>query len=162
MSALAPILSQGFDVELAGDHVIVSPASRLTDDLRAYIRDHKPEILRELHLVESALVGICRDYPIAPAEVLARMSSEDTEDWESGVITSEGLRSFVSLLVDIDTRSRGEIPETYTAVTYCRGCGPVPIFPGAPDEVAGCPWCWNRAAGQQVPGATIEEQANDA
>lgn len=50
-------------------------------------------------------------------------------------------------------RERGEIPEHYTAVTVCRHCGPVPIFPGAPGEVEGCPWCFNRTSGRPVPRA---------
>lgn len=157
MSAVATIIEQGFKIQPQGDRLLVSPASRLTDELRDFIRQHRPEILREL-----ALVDLCQDYPITPTEVLGRMTAQDIEDWESGIVTLEGLQSFIALLVDIDSRSRGEIPEHYTAVTRCRGCGPVWIYPGAPDEVAGCPWCWNRAAGKQVPGATIEGNKNDA
>ena len=41
-------------------------------------------------------------------------------------------------------RERGEVPAHYTATTTCRHCGPVPIFEGVQEQVAGCPWCFNR------------------
>ncbi len=43
-------------------------------------------------------------------------------------------------------RERGEVPPHYTATTLCAGCGPVPIWPGAPEHVLACPWCFNRVA----------------
>ena len=48
---------------------------------------------------------------------------------------------------------RGEIPDHYTATTDCRSCGTVPIFPGLPLKVDGCPWCLNRVDGRPVPRA---------
>lgn len=39
---------QGFRLTPAGDHIIVEPASRLTDELRLMIRASKPELLRVL------------------------------------------------------------------------------------------------------------------
>ena len=50
-------------------------------------------------------------------------------------------------------RERGEVPPHYTESTVCRGCGLVPIFPGVPEHVDGCPWCWNRVAGNPMPRA---------
>lgn len=54
-------------------------------------------------------------------------------------------------------RERGEVPAHYTAVTVCEHCGPVPIFQGVPEKVAGCPWCFNRIRGLTVPKATKDE-----
>jgi len=48
-------------------------------------------------------------------------------------------------------RETGTVPAHYIAITICAGCGPVPIFEGAPATVLGCPWCLNRAAGRPVP-----------
>ncbi len=48
-------------------------------------------------------------------------------------------------------RERGEVPAHYTATTTCKHCGPVPIFPGVPATVLGCPWCFNRVQGLPVP-----------
>lgn len=48
MTASAPLRSQGFDITAKDGRLIVAPASRLTDDLRAYIHQHKAAILAEL------------------------------------------------------------------------------------------------------------------
>jgi hypothetical protein len=48
-------------------------------------------------------------------------------------------------------RERGIVPAHYTASTTCAHCGPVLIFPGAPERVLSCPWCFNRVAGRPVP-----------
>lgn len=50
-------------------------------------------------------------------------------------------------------REAGIVPAHYTATTECRGCGPVPIFPGCPPGVDACPWCVNRSRGLPVPSA---------
>ena len=56
-----------------------------------------------------------------------------------------------ALLAIMRMRERGEVPDHYTATTTCTRCGPVPIFPGVPDKVQGCPWCLNRHAGKPIP-----------
>lgn len=48
-------------------------------------------------------------------------------------------------------REHGKIPNHYTAVTVCKHCGQIPIFPGVPAKVKDCPWCLNRLAGRPVP-----------
>lgn len=48
-------------------------------------------------------------------------------------------------------REAGQIPDGYTAQTRCDGCGPVPIWSGAPAQVLGCPWCLERAQGRPIP-----------
>lgn len=50
-----------------------------------------------------------------------------------------------------DMRSRGIVPDHYSATTECKRCGPVPIFEGCPPEVNGCPWCLNRIKGLPIP-----------
>ena len=54
-----------------------------------------------------------------------------------------------------EMRSRGEVPSNYTAVTKCLRCGPVPIWEGAPAEMLGCPWCFNRREGWPMPGGDV-------
>lgn len=56
--------------------------------------------------------------------------------------------------VDRD-REAGRVPASYTVVTDCRRCGPVPIFPGCPPEALGCPWCTNRRRGLPVPRVAV-------
>ncbi len=58
----------------------------------------------------------------------------------------------VAKMVEIaEMRERGQIPSHYTSTTTCKHCGPVPIWPGCPPEVLGCPWCMNRHMGLPVP-----------
>lgn len=47
-------------------------------------------------------------------------------------------------------REAGQAPDGYTSQTHCQGCGPVPIWPGAPARVLGCPWCLVRAQGRPI------------
>ena len=49
---------------------------------------------------------------------------------------------------------RGEVPDHYTVTTTCAHCGPVPIFPGLPEKVQGCPWCLARIRGVTIPRAS--------
>ena len=51
-------------------------------------------------------------------------------------------------------RAAGIAPDHYAASTVCDGCGPVPIWHGAPATVRGCPWCNNRIAGLPIPKPT--------
>ena len=45
---LAEVRRRGIELEPSGDRILVRPASRLDDHLRAEIRRHKPELLRLL------------------------------------------------------------------------------------------------------------------
>lgn len=56
-------------------------------------------------------------------------------------------------------REQGRVPKHYTAQTQCHGCGPVPIFPGAPRVVLSCPWCFNRVRGLPIPRMKRNETA---
>ena len=48
-------------------------------------------------------------------------------------------------------RERGEVPSHYTEKTQCPQCGLVPIFPGVPERVDACVWCFNRVKGLPIP-----------
>jgi hypothetical protein len=61
------------------------------------------------------------------------------------------LATFAHAVAIRKMRERGEIPPHYTQQATCAHCGPVWLWPGAPDYVQGCPWCLNRAAGKPVP-----------
>ncbi len=56
---LRQLYAAGVRLELQGDRLSASPASRLTDDLRALIRGHKPELiayLTEAHRTTAELI----------------------------------------------------------------------------------------------------------
>ena len=59
----------------------------------------------------------------------------------------------------IEMRERGIVPDHYTSETECKHCGPVPIFPGCPPQVDGCPWCFNRLRGLPMPEVVNEMKA---
>lgn len=43
------------------------------------------------------------------------------------------------------------VPPDYTQAALCRGRGPVWLWPGGPDRVFACPWCFRRKAGKAIP-----------
>ena len=63
----------------------------------------------------------------------------------------ENAHDFVYGVGSEELRSSGIAPPHFTATTNCRGCGPVPIFEGSPQEVDICPWCRNRVEGLPMP-----------
>ena len=54
-------------------------------------------------------------------------------------------------------REAGRVPASYTSTTKCGACGAVYIFPGSPNHVAACPWCYNRVRGLPIPRPQKEE-----
>lgn len=85
-----------------------------------------------------------------PLSELRALAGPDWPEVEADPALLENLARAVSTR---RMRDRGEVPPSYTSNTVCAGCGPVPIFEGAPDRVMGCPWCFNRAAGRPGPRA---------
>lgn len=48
MAALDYLRDRGFSIRQSGNRVKVSPASKLTEDVRSYIQNHRLELLAEL------------------------------------------------------------------------------------------------------------------
>ncbi|QJX01817.1 hypothetical protein HML84_04800 [Alcanivorax sp. IO_7] len=48
MAAIDHLRGHGLDAYVHGDQLMVTPASRLTDDLRRWIREHKNDLVAEL------------------------------------------------------------------------------------------------------------------
>ncbi|HUE91487.1 hypothetical protein [Pseudomonas sp.] len=48
MAAVDYLTAHGFSARVSGKRLVVSPASRLTDDARKYIKTHRLELLAEL------------------------------------------------------------------------------------------------------------------
>ena len=134
MSAL-PLISElanrGIRVRPKGSNVVVSPKKALTPELRERIKREKPALIRQLE----------------------KIRQEAGEDWEEIANDPEQLKAFCELLMIGDMRSKGTVPDHYTATTTCRRCGPVPIWPGCPPKVQGCSWCLNRHRGLPIPRA---------
>lgn len=54
MAALDYLRRAGLAVELEGDRLRVTPADRITADLRQFVRDHRAELLAELSAANDA------------------------------------------------------------------------------------------------------------
>lgn len=110
----------------------------LPGELLEAIKAHKSELLE---LLKERINGI----PLAELRALAG------SDWPAVEDNRVLLETFARVVATRRMRESGAVPLHYTAVTVCRRCGPVWIFPGAPNLVDGCPWCFNRAKGLPVP-----------
>src|SRR5690625_3838383 len=61
MSATAYLQERGFSVAADGGKLVITPASRLTDDLRRWIRGNKRQLFDELAIVPAATVPAAND-----------------------------------------------------------------------------------------------------
>lgn len=96
--------------------------------------------LRVIRLAQSA--GL-------PVRKLLRLSDGE-RDTLATCTDAECLAYLHALLLRATLRA-GKVPQGWTQVCRCEGCGEVWLWPGAPAEVQACPWCWNRRAGLHVP-----------
>jgi len=80
------------------------------------------------------------------------LKRQAADDWEWVLADPTKLIAFACLEAICQIRESGRIPDTYTAVTNCRNCGDVPIYPGAPDKVDACVWCMNGQTPPPIPG----------
>lgn len=71
------------------------------------------------------------------------------EEWDG--LTHVERRALVEAVTLRLMRERGQVPPHYTATTVCQHCGPIPIFPGAGEQVAACVWCFRRIQGLPIP-----------
>ena len=96
--------------------------------------------------------------PIAPTDKTAKtpfvsFGSEWSELLENknGELMEQEIPVAEEMVVITEMRQRGICPDHYVAETICKRCGPVPIFPGCPPQINGCPWCLNRIQGLPIP-----------
>ncbi len=130
----------GGRIEAKGATLKLAAPKPLPDALLAELRLHKPDLL-------AYLAAQCHGLTVDDLRALAGA------DWPEVERDPALLEVLAAAVATRRMRERGEVPAHYTATTVCAGCGPVPIFPGAPERVMGCPWCLNRAAGRPVPRA---------
>ena len=72
------------------------------------------------------------------------------DDWAEHSVPAK-IIGFADSLAIKQIREGGIVPDHYTAITECKYCGPVPIFPGCPPKIRSCPWCLNRVKGLPSP-----------
>ena len=133
LPAISEITERGILARIEGNDLALSaPKGTLTPEVLAKLKRRKPDLLRSLK------------------ELRDRAGA----DWEEISSDPAQLKTFAELVMVEDMRHHGAVPDHYTATTDCEHCGPVPIFEGVPDQVKGCPWCFNRVAGLPIPGVT--------
>lgn len=98
--------------------------------------------------IRDRLLDLARAESIAPASVEA-LSVDDLLAYEGQA--TETLRACLRALDRGATMDAGQVPQGYTQVVQCRGCGPVLLCPGYADQLIACPWCFRRKAGQFIP-----------
>ena len=123
MSAL-PIFSElsgkGIRVRVDGSDLVLSPKKALTSNLASRIKKEKPALIQSLQ------------------EIKRKAGA----DWDQIANDPTQLKAFAELIMIIEMRERGIVPDHYTAETECKHCGTVSIFEGCPPQVNGCPWCF--------------------
>jgi hypothetical protein len=104
MAALRKLTSSGFRVTTKGDKLIVAPSSKLNDELRAYIREHKPALVAEVTSqfrrlsLEDRIQALCAGLPVNAKSVRQSgiFSDDDYKDIEAGEYSEESLKMYIA------------------------------------------------------------------
>lgn len=136
MALISEFSDRGIRVRAEGTDIVVSPKRALTTDLVGRIKKEKPLLIQSLQ----------------------KFKREAGSDWDEIAKDPAQLKAFAELLMIVEMRERGIVPDHYTATTECKHCGPVPIWEGCPPRVLGCPWCFNRVKGLPIPSPDLRYQ----
>ena len=145
-SLLNDLQAQGVHLEVeAGALRYRAPRDTMTPELLATLKSHKTDLIAALSGQKSTIIA--SRYGLTLSE-LQEAAGPDWPEVEADPKFAEALAHAVQTR---RMRERDEVPPHYTATTVCAGCGPVPIWVGAPEHVLACPWCFNRLAGRSIP-----------
>lgn len=162
MSA-APILEtlrrRGVTIRREGDRLkLRSESGAVPADVVELARKHKPELLAGMPDAAEVAIQRVRLIAAADGEDVARSLIEHLPDAElEGVelLSDAGLSSYARMIEADADRTQGRVPRGWTQAGRCRRCGPVALWPGAPLDVLGCPWCVPRSRGVTIPRPAI-------
>lgn len=84
-----------------------------------------------------------------PASIVHRLHADDVGGCAG--LPDETLLAYLRAQDRGTVMDAGIAPESYTQAAHCDGCGPVWLWPGAPDRLIACPWCFRRKAGKSLP-----------
>jgi hypothetical protein len=138
---LDTIEAAGLELKADPPFLRVSPRSRLTDELRAEIRDHKPELLALL------------SRPRLHGFTLAELERDAGDDWPAIRNHPEALAQFALSLREARQIEVGIVPRRWSETAECSmGCGTVFAPPWlAGQRLVGCCWCVPRRRGVNLP-----------
>ena len=135
---LMDMARRGITVRPEGDRLRI--LGKPTEADLALLRAHKRELLALL--TEADRLGL-------PHVLLHRLSADDLA--ACAELSAPTLGAFLRALDAGERMDAGATPPGFTAAKYCQGCGPVWLWPSAPDRVIACPWCKRRKAGLPFP-----------
>jgi len=118
----------------------------LPGELVATLRARKAELL-SLLAPKSRIADLAAEMGLHLADV-REAAGPDFDELARDPNTARG---FLPAMRDRRDREAGRVPAGWTTVGLCERCGPVWLFPGAPERVAGCPWCFSRLQGRPIP-----------
>lgn len=156
---LETLAAAGVTVTRHGDRLRLKPASgNVPGDVVELARAHKLELLQALpdpealDAMRAHLLAICRSH-LLPERLVAELPDADLIDCE--LLSPEGLVRWLHVLDENRRMRQGIAPDGWTHPSYCRRCGPVLLWQGAPPVVLGCPWCHVRRAGGRLPRPAV-------
>lgn len=106
--------------------------------------------------VEKAKVQRARLLTLAADELLPPGLVHGLDDADAAAcdgLPDDTLRAYLRSLERDRRMDAGQVPPEWgePVACFCKGCGPVPLWPGCPDVVLACPWCFRRNAGKAIP-----------
>jgi TubC N-terminal docking domain len=157
---LAELHDAGIRLALNGDKIRAEPTrGTIPQSFLQGLTKHKPA-LRDLLISPAGdtlrtLFDLCIDEGL-PGAIVAGLSEQDLHACNG--LSRHTLAAFLRALARRQRMAAGEAPAGWTRAVACAGCGPVVLWPDAPDAVIGCPWCQHRKAGRIIPRpATVEK-----
>lgn len=72
------------------------------------------------------------------------------DDWHDCLKDKQLLNAYALAVSYRLQREQGIVPEEWTTIVNCKGCGPVYLWSGLTNVIA-CPWCINRSLGLPIP-----------
>lgn len=106
---LDQLTRSGLIVQAEGDRLIVRPKERITDEVRAFIRDRKADILAELRETASSLPPSAQkelaDHPTLPGGVETGLKTQNREQFETVAWESPIFGRLEAPLLDQDADS---------------------------------------------------------
>lgn len=127
-------------IRLTVDGLQLRVRGKLTPEDADLLRMHKREIIALLTATERAKL---------PAVLVHRLSVDDIAACAD--LSADTLAAYLRLLDRGTVMDAGQVPPGFTAACYCEGCGPVWLWPGCPERVRACPWCWRKKSGKRIP-----------
>lgn len=150
---VAELHNAGIRFALNGDRIRLEPTrGRIPAAIVQRIADYKPEAVALLSSAEGDTLRVLLNLAIdegLPGGTVAALSGKDLRACAN--LPRDALQAFLRARARSQRMAAGQIPEGWTRLADCAGCGPVLLWPQAPPTVTACPWCWHRKAGRTIP-----------